>query len=284
MKKTHAKRGVTLTELLVAVAISAVVLAAMCTALVTHVTQQRQMRRLTEMRQNAHAAALLLGRDIRMAGYGLPVRPAQVASWITWVGGLGDAVHVAQGAGGAPDRVFLSGAFDQPSAFTAAACNPSDIMIRLQSGQGALFNTTTRKLIFLGREELARITAIAGDQLTVSTDSAIDGRGLKYAYDAGASVELVEVVEYGCVNSMTNALRRPYLYRDNHQGTLTNRLQQLAVLGIADLQITQTGNSLQFTITGIAEDPERGYTDPVHGDAYRRVVVEGAAQRRNPPP
>ena len=66
------------------------------------------------MRQNSRAAASFLVRDIRLAGYGLPVTQSEVPSWINWASGVSNHVTVTQGTNAAPDQLTLVGAFEDP--------------------------------------------------------------------------------------------------------------------------------------------------------------------------
>jgi len=273
--------GFTVTEAIVALAVSLAVLVGVTTTFLTQVKQYRQFRDLTELRQNADAAMQRVLHDIRLAGYGLPVHRSHIAMWVTWVPGMTDTVRVVEGAAGATDKLLLCGVFRPSVAKLLAAATRGDTSLHLGVGQGAQFNTTTRKLIYIGRIEMARVVGIAGDTITVSVHPTVANRGVRYDYPVGTGIELIEVKEYACESTMTNALGRPYLERHHHQGILTNRLQKLVALGIEDFQITTTGRAVSVSMTSISQRPERGYTHPVSGDRYRRTSAVGTAVQRN---
>ena len=273
--------GFTLTEMLFAVAITCMVIAGFCAVFVTQTKEYRMLRDKTEMQQNSQAAMMLLVRDVRQAGYGLPVTPGQVSQWVTWVANITNSICVRQGTAGAPDRLLLTGAFGAPVGTLQTAAARGATLLQLGTGEGVNFNTTSRKLIFIGKEELARITAVSGDQLTITSHPTLSGRGMRYPYPASTSIELVQVLEYGCENSFTNILRRPFLYRDDHRGIITNRIQQMTTLGIDDFQITQTSNTLTLAFSAVAVRPEPDYTHPTRGDHYRRLAVSGSVMSRN---
>jgi len=63
------QRGVTLTELIVALAMGLITVAAVYSVYVVHVKQQTRQEDLIAMQQNARAAMDLMTRELRMAGY-----------------------------------------------------------------------------------------------------------------------------------------------------------------------------------------------------------------------
>ncbi|MCE9615112.1 MAG: prepilin-type N-terminal cleavage/methylation domain-containing protein [Lentisphaerae bacterium] len=282
---SHNRRaGFTLAEAIIAITISVFVLTGMVISFVSQTREYRRHRDSVEMRQNASAAATRVVQDLRLAGYGLPVPSSRLTQWITWVSGTTNVVRYINGASGAPDRLFLAGAFDPPA---AALLNPivrGNTSVTLQTGQGSQFNTTNRKLIFIDRQELARVTAVSGDVLTISTHPTLSPRGVRYPHAAGSPIELVQVVEYACDSSLTNSLRRPYLYRNDNRGVLTNRLQQLTTLGIQNFQVAPSTNGIALTFTAIAQRIDPAYTDPTVGDHYRRFSLTTTAVPRNPVP
>lgn len=275
------RAGFTLTEMVFTLAIGTGVLAALIAVMITQMTQYRQMRDATEMQQNAHVPMAQVLRDIRMAGYGLPVSVTQLPLWITWVSGMTNPVVIRPGSGTAPDRLLLAGAFGAPAAALQSGSLTGAKVIQVRAGEGAQFNTTNRKLVFIDNQELARITAISGDLLTITTHVSLTGRGLRFSHPAGAPLELVKILEYGCEPSATNVLRRPLLFQDDHRGLLTNSLQQVVALGIDDFQASSSNNTVYIQMSALSQHAERGYTDPVHGDAYRRIAIRGSALPRN---
>lgn len=274
--------GVTLPELMIALFVSVFVLAGITSAFLSQAGEYRRGRDQIEMHQTAAVTTARLMREVRNAGYGLPLQASALTSWITWVPNTTNSVRVINGAAGAPDRLLLAGAFGPPAGALNSATAGGTTTLTLQTGQGANFDNVRRKLIYIDRQELARITSVAGNVLTISRHPSLGGRGLYYPHPAGAPIELVQVVEYACNSAMTNALRRPYLYRNNHQGILTNTLQQLTATGIEDLQVSIVSNRVQLSVTTVAARKESGYVHPVRGDAYRRLNVTAVATPRNP--
>ncbi len=60
-------------------------------------------------------AADLLSRDMRMAGYGMPIPASNYSAWITWASGATGPVCVLQGANSnLTDVISLVGAFEDP--------------------------------------------------------------------------------------------------------------------------------------------------------------------------
>lgn len=277
----NTRAGMTMPELLVALGLSGLLMAALIAAFLPVTRQFNQYRELTELRQTLHMQLDLMLRDVRQAGYGLPVTNAQLPAWITWVGGTTNVIRGVPGTGGAPDRLRLAGVFDPPVAALRSAAARGTTTLHLGTGQGAAFDTASRKLIFLGGQELVRVTGVSGDSLTVSAHASLSGRGLKYAYPAGVPLERIEVIEYACDPSRTNVFRRPYLTRDPNQGAAANRLQHVAALGIEDLRVTESAGVVTLELTAVAARADGRYRHPQHGDHFRRETLTGRAVARN---
>lgn len=274
------RRGFTLTELLVAAAISMAVIGTAFGVFLSQTMLYRRQRQINEMQQAVRTAADMVARDVRQAGYGLPVPAATLPQWITWVTGMTNAVVLANGSGTSPDTLSLAAAFEPPAATLSAAAPVGAVSIPILGGGGMPFNTTTRKLIFIGRQELARVTGISGANLIVST-LPTTSRGLRYAYPAGTPIELVQVVTYACNPNPTGYPRRPYLTRDDNTGAFTNGVQKLAAVGIENLQATLGTNTVTLAFTGRTALPDATYRHPTFGDSYRRSTWSAVIKRRN---
>jgi Tfp pilus assembly protein PilW len=282
-RRTTARRpGFSTVELIIATSLAVVVLAA---CLMMFVAQQRtywRQRLINEMQQTARAAVDVLGRDVRTAGYGVPIDASDLGNWITWTTNVNDFITVEQGSTASdPDRVTLVGAFDEPESTLAQAASVGATSIRVQTADAGAFDAGSRSLVFVGRTELARITSKASSTLNISTTSSGPAAGLANDYPAGAPVELVKAVTYSCRLSVTGFPYRPFLMRDDNTGTFGSDLQKMVAIGIDDLQATATNGTLVVSIRSRAKDADGAYTDPETGDGYHRTRVSTTLSARN---
>jgi len=274
--------GFTVAELLVATAITMLIMAGVVSIFLAQQRLYQQERQTSDMSQTIRLATDFITSDLRMAGYGVPVPDGEFPLWINWVAGVSNAISVTQGASAAdPDRISITAAFEEPLNNLSQAVPVGDTVIKVPAGTSGMFNTTTRKVIFLGNTELARIVSIAGANLTISTDPTTNGVGLAFAYPAGAPIELVEVVTYYCNNTVTNFPYRPYLGKDRHASAVSNEVQRLIAVGVENLQATLLSNAVAFVLTGRTDEPDRHYTHPTAGDHYRRKTLNCEVTTRN---
>ena len=75
--------GFTLTELLITMAISGILLAAIVSTFITQQKAYALHTQLADMRLNTRAALDMVVREVRMAGYGVP--SPLTDTWIDWV-------------------------------------------------------------------------------------------------------------------------------------------------------------------------------------------------------
>ena len=267
------RRGFTLTELLIASAVATVVIAAI---LSTYVNMRRRIvsqQILADVYQNVRFASTYLSRDLAMAGYGLAEVPFnQLNAWITWVPGFTVNPLITQGTS---DSVVLAGAFDRNSTL-GADVSAGATSITVASGDGAKFSDARRRVIYVGRSELARVTAVNGDTLNVSI-APTTLRGLRRSYPSGAPVEMVCAYRYS-VQPATE--EHPAFLRRENLGTSNATIQQEMITeGIENLQLQRVDDTVQMAIRGVATRPDETVTDGA--DPLRRVTVTNAVSLRN---
>jgi type II secretory pathway pseudopilin PulG len=257
--------GFTLVELLIAMALSMVVLGAAFSAFTYQDKSYRGQAQVTEMQQNLRAAADLIAQDLQMAGYGLP--SGSVGSYVTWVAMASDPEITDGGAG--PDTLSIAAAFETGGSLAVDALAGATTLV-VGAGEGANFNAVDRRAFFLGRNQSGVVQAVVGDTLTVDMDPATAGvQGLAIDYPAGTPIETVKVVTYHLVGTT--------LMRDENLG----EGDQPVVNGIEDFQVTRAGNTVTASLTARAAKPDPDYTDPVHGDGYRRLTYAPQVELRN---
>jgi type IV pilus assembly protein PilW len=156
------KRGVTLIELMIAMVISATVIAAIYRIFLTQQNTYTVQDDVVDMQQNVRVAVNEMMREIRMAGFGnvqsrLPVTidgtaynnvinpDTPTAGALTFIAGLGG-------------RATLTG-FNPPNQITVSSL--------VSSSGSTLFDTANRKYISIAGSECFAITGIAGKTLTL---------------------------------------------------------------------------------------------------------------------
>jgi len=280
-KSARSRQGFTLVEMLVGVTVSMMVIALVFTSFILQRRVFEAQQRVNEMQQNVRTATDVLVHDLHMAGYGLKgIPPYKTGDWVDWVAGMTDNPMVIQGAGSAPDTVVVAGAFDEPVADLQTLATNRTTTIRVSSGQGSEFNTTDKKVIYIGRTETARIVGVAGDTLTISIHPTLS-KGLRYDYQPGTPIELVRVVRYEIRNPVGVYPFEPHLIREMADETYTAEWHKMCAGNIEDLQITRNTHSVDLALTGRTSKPDRYYTHPVTGDHFRRMDLTRRIQPRN---
>lgn len=288
--RTEGERGFTLVETMVAILLSAIVVVSAMQAFLYQRRALHANELESEMRHNVRTCLDMLARDLRLAGYGLDMEPSELPSWVDWVHDVaGNPVtfdanpKIVDGAGGAPDAIWIGAAFDEPAAYLASTAMAGATMLQLGSGEGAAFNDSDRKLLFLGKLETARVVSVSGDTLTISTHPS-QAIGLDRKYPAGTRVELISVRSYELNSQTASYPYTPHVTRDNNQSNVyTYAWERLIASHIEDLQLVQTNNQVSIEITGRASVKDFTYEGRGEGDLYRRLTVSSSAFGSNLP-
>jgi prepilin-type N-terminal cleavage/methylation domain-containing protein len=176
-----ARSGLTLTELVVAMAVAGILVGAgygiFTTQHRTYVIQDQ----VVEMQQNARTAMNALTRDLRMAGHGVPdlwsvdINGNTYSSKVTAIG----------------STMTLLGCFGPPEGYLARSAAIGDTRIVLDNDEQLKrfddSGTGDRRYIFIGEYDKAIITELDYDDntLTLDTDPGVTGnQGLKKRYPA----------------------------------------------------------------------------------------------------
>ena len=265
--------GFTLVEMMIAVFIMALLMTAVISSFIQYRYSLKAQRLTVDVQGNTHAALDILARDISLTGYGLNMVDSELDEWITWVSPLTSNPQIDQS--GDSDTLIIAGAYDRASSLLAGVADGST-QITVSSGDMDHFDTSTRRLIYIGRTELARIEAISGNSLTISTHPT-KSIGLEFAHQANEPVEVVKVYTYQVRDSGT----LPYLERDDNTGNGFFWLNNAVAIGIENLQVEQNGNMLSFSCRGRTLQPDHRWTDPDFGDNFRRETMTSSTYMRN---
>ena len=282
--------GFTLTELLVAMAISGILLGAIVSTCITQRKTYAVQEQVTEMTLNVRAALDMLTREVRMAGYGVPT--SQLADWIDWVRDaqgdplvLTSPVLLTKGET-EPDSLTIAGCFDPPIASLQAdvEAGSSNLQVRYDSPTNKV-NTATKKIVYIGRHEHGVVTASPDDQARVNTitiDTApteAGKQGLTGEYAADTTpIEVLKVITYSiAVDEKNYATPTPVLTRHEHTGSHAQPLAE----HIEDLRLSQDGETVIIAMTGKTARPDSTYTHPIKGDGYRRLTLSARVHLRN---
>ena len=275
------RRGFTLTEVIAASFLTLIIIASAYSAFIGQQQFYLRQSSANEMQYVLSTTADMIVRDVRMSGYGLGDDDTVIADWVDWVPGVSNAITVTEGASGAPDALSLVGAFMPPvGALSNAVAAGATTLIFRGTAPPAL-DTSKRKLIFVGRNELARVVNVSSNIVTVSAHPTLNSVGLKFDYPAGAPVDRIDVVAYSCEPASGSFPRQPFMSRDLNDGILTNALQQMLGLGIEDFQVSTDTDSVTFYIRTKSSRPDTKYTYPATGDSFRRIEMSTRAATRN---
>jgi prepilin-type N-terminal cleavage/methylation domain-containing protein len=162
------QRGLTLIELMVALAISFIVIGAVYQ---TFSSQQRTYTiqdQVAEAQQNARVAMNILMRDLRMAGYGKPEGDVTI-NGKTYSHSI-DVEKDPEEEGS--DVITLVGCFGSPKGYLTKTADKDDGQITVKSTGNELssiFNSEKSNYIFIGGIEKLRVTAAPGSEEGILT-------------------------------------------------------------------------------------------------------------------
>lgn len=273
--------GFTLAEVLISLAISMIVFRSIVIAYIHQQKTFRRTRSMNEVQQNLRASLDLIARDARMAGYGVPTE--DTAAWFPWAPQQTGRIVVTEPVSPEdPDTVSIAAALDEPVSSLLLATEPGDTDIEVLADTAESFDAARRSVIFIGRRETARIVSLSGSRLHISTDPVAENEGLKYAYAAGTPIEMIQIVTYRCELEPAGFPYLPCLLRQSSLDDVASTTQDLAGVGIDDLQFTLSGSVLNLSIRARAAKEDPSYTDPAKGDHYWRKTLTAVVSPRNP--
>ena len=255
---------------MIAMTIGLIILAALTSTFIIQRKTYAVQEQTVEMVQTARAAMDMMSREIRMAGYGAPT--SNLSTWIDWVLSPTPTINAnptIEEGGSDPDIIHIVGCFDSARASLSAIASSGTTSLTLQNAaEAGEFNTNKKKLISIDGLENAIITGISGNTLTIDTNLAITAnQGLRKDYAVDSPIYIVKVIGYSIVEEDNTLI----LKRNENTGGGRQPLAE----NIEDLQISQSGNSINVSLTARTTKPA-----PDNG-GYRTYTLTSFITPRN---
>jgi hypothetical protein len=288
---TRSALGVTLTEIMMAIATSGMLLAAIVSSFISQQKSYLVQTQIAEMTVNARIALDRLTRDIRLAGYGLPAN-----DWVDWI----ERIDWVRGKNGDPMRftnpveitsngtqLMLIGAFDRPFGYLTAGVPENTTRLKINYEDGASRPKPHKhNMIYIGRNEPALVTGTRKgrrhNDIDIDTNPDQPGnQGVHWAYPPDRllnTVELITVLTYKIVIDKGNGgTPTPVLKRDTNTGGGAQPLAEY----IENLRFESIGDTaLQISLTARTANPDPNYLHPQKKDRYRRLTLTSHVKLR----
>lgn len=283
--------GFSLIELLVTMGLLILVLGSVLSLFAYNKKTLSVQDQVLDLNQNILGVTEVLGREARSAGLKvaldpssgklgsiaqmiptnyLPASPAPVPVTLS----PDDyPLKVTQGSGTNPDAVTIIGAMgentSQTKLATAALAGSTTITLNLTGPEtGAQF--LAGDVIYVGEDfENAKITAIAGNQLTIDTDPNTGGnQGLAKNHGQWSEVGKISIISYEVFSSETPKT----LKRKENGGAF-----QIVAADIPNLQAVPSGKKTSLELTAQTAAPDADYK--VNGGFRRKIFSVNVAPK-----
>jgi hypothetical protein len=184
-----------------------------------------------------------------MARYGIQMDDP--SAWVTWVSGMTTNPKITPGGSSTtPDSLAVAACFKKPVGTLSAAAAAGDTTLAV-SPTGVLtddLDTDSKKLVRIGESELAWVTSVGSNSISVDTATAAGVQALQYAHAVGAEICRIDVVTFTVETDGTTGI--PELKRNDNQGANT----QVAAEGISNMKLATTPpRSYRITLTARSE-------------------------------
>jgi prepilin-type N-terminal cleavage/methylation domain-containing protein len=272
--KSRKDKGVTLIELLIALVISGILIAAVYRTFIGQQKAYTVQEQVVDMQQNVRVAINRMMREIRMAGFG----------------SVGDVLSQAGGVNGFTDVIIpnandltIVGGFRQMSTLAANAAGGQNKITLANATDASEFDGAIHHYLSIGGLESNTVQSRTGADLTLD-------KPLRVTYPAGTPVFKIHAIAYGRRNDdgvfvlfrdlypNTGSSKRETVAENivNVQFEYFDADQNLLALPIADPGIIRM---IRVTVTARTDrtDPELLKT----GDGYRRRTIASNIQVRN---
>jgi prepilin-type N-terminal cleavage/methylation domain-containing protein len=220
-------KGVTLIELLIAMVISAILIAGIYRTFIHQQKTYATQEQVADMQQNVRVAINRMMREIRMAGFGGKNENINGNNdIITVFGNVNGFTNIISAVDNAPradnvgnsDEITVVGAFERQGRLDQNANAGDATITTIYDEAGKKFDTGVRKYLCINGRDNYEVTAEAGNVLTINptlrrayTVRDTDGKLIQ----PDTPVFLVRAIQYG-LRVDSNGV--PVLYRDQNTG------------------------------------------------------------------
>ena len=226
--------GVTLIELLIALAISSILIAGVYRVFIYHQRTYATQEQVADMQQNVRVAMNRMIREIRMAGFGGKNENTNGNNdLIDGFGNVNGFAHIINPEnditedGITHDRITVLAAYSQIATLAADAAAGSNTISVHYIGN-TKFNSSARKYLCINGRNNYEIVPIQGNHLTLSKATTLNEN-----HSDGEPIFLVRAIRYGLRVDHRGV---PVLFRDLYPNTGSSRRESVAEY-IEDLQI-----------------------------------------------
>ena len=266
-------RGVTLIELLIALVISSILIAALYRTFIGQQKTYMVQDQVVDMQQNVRVAINKMMREIRMAGFG---SVGDVLSQIGGVNGFTDVITPND------DSITIVGGFRQISALAADAAGGQNKITMANATEASEFDGAIHHYLSVGGLESNTVQSRTGADLTLD-------KPLRVTYPVGTPVFKIHAITYGIRDDSGT----PVLFRNLYSNTTSSQRETVAE-NIENVQFEYfdaDGNLLALPIADpgiirmirVTVGARTNIVDPDFkgGDGFRRRTIASNIQIRN---
>ncbi len=226
-------KGVTLIELLIAMVISAILIAGIYRTFIHQQKTYATQEQVADMQQNVRVAINRMMREIRMAGFGGKNENINgnndIINVFGAVNGFANIINAENDVvedGITHDRITVVAAYTQ-IATIAAAVNAGSNTLTVNYTGGTQFDDDTRKYMCVNGRYNYEVVPAAGNTVTLAKPAALNESHL-----AGEPVFLIRAIRYGL---RVDSKGVPVLFRDLYPNTANTQRDSVAEY-VEDLQ------------------------------------------------
>ena len=271
--KSRKDKGVTLIELLIALVISAIIVAALYRAFVSQQKSYTVQERVADMQQNVRVAINRMMREIRMTGFG------NVGDVLSQPGGVNGFTEVITPNSG---NIAVVGGFRQISTLAANASGGQNNITLANATDASEFDGAIHHYLSIGGLESNTVQSRAGAVLTLN-------QPLRVTHPVGTPVFKIHAIRYGIRNDDGVLV----LFRDLYSNTGSSKRETVAenIENVLFEYFDSNGNLLPLPIANhgiirmirVTVRARTNMADPDFkgGDGYRRRTISSNIQIRN---
>ena len=242
MNRHRCKRskGVTLIELLIALVISAILVAGIYRVFVRQQKSYATQEQVADMQQNVRVAINRMIREIRMAGFGGKNENLSgnndIIAVLVNVNGFANIINAVDNSPradnvGNSDEVTVVGAYTQLGTIAADVNSGSTTLTVTYTG-GKQFDKASRKYMCINGRYNYEVVPAAGNPITLAKTAKNPTGTLNESHVAGEPVFLIRAIRYGLRVDNDGI---PVLFRDLYPNTAETRRDTVAEY-VEDLQ------------------------------------------------